>query len=107
MRTTPTSDPDFTTRDVFVPLPLFTTMATNAIPSSPSSLSISCTSLNQPGDYNKVLQTVAVLVVFVVSSSGALLPVLSTRFPLLRIPQKVLFVFKHFGTGVLIATSFW
>lgn len=75
-------------------------MSTNAIPG------IDCTTLNQEGEYNKGLQIVAVLVIFAVSSTGALLPVLSTRFPRLKLPQKVLFVFKHFGTGVLIATSF-
>ncbi|PVG01035.1 Zinc/iron permease [Serendipita vermifera] len=80
-------------------------MSTNAIPSSSGSSS-ACSSLIQEGSYNKPLQVTAVIVIFLVSSSAALLPVLATRFPRLRIPQRVLFIMKHFGTGVLIATSF-
>lgn len=80
-------------------------MSTNAIPASASSSS-ACTSLDQPGQYNKPLQITAVIVIFAVSSSAALLPVFATRFPRLSIPQRILFLLKHFGTGVLIATSF-
>ncbi|KAG8774638.1 hypothetical protein FRC16_005039, partial [Serendipita sp. 398] len=82
-------------------------MSTNAIPSTgSSSTATSCTSLNSVGSYNKALQVTAVAVIYLVSSSAALLPVLATRFPRLALPQKVLFLLKHFGTGVLLATSF-
>jgi hypothetical protein len=79
-------------------------MGTSAIPSSSSG--DACTALHA-GGYNKPLHVIAVLVIFTVSSSGAMLPILATRFPRLKIPQKILFLIKHFGTGVLIATSFW
>lgn len=38
--------------------------------------------------------------------AGAGFPVAAKKIPWLKIPPKVFFVCKHFGTGVLIATAF-
>jgi hypothetical protein len=78
------------------------------------------------GSYNTPLHVMALFLIFVLStlgmhcfseSSGAgqandetvtacSFPVLAHRFPRLPIPRRFLFVSRHFGTGVLIATAF-
>lgn len=40
------------------------------------------------------------------SCFGAGFPVVAKKFKSLKIPPKVFFFCKHFGTGVLIATAF-
>ena len=57
-------------------------------------------------DYNLGLHVGALFVVLAVSSLACAFPLLVLRFPRLRIPATVLFVVRHFGTGVLLATAF-
>lgn len=59
-----------------------------------------------PEDYNLGLHVGALFVVLAVSSLACAFPLLVLRFPRLRIPAAVLFVVRHFGTGVLLATAF-
>ena len=40
------------------------------------------------------------------SSPGAGFPILAKRIKWLKIPPRVFFISKHFGTGVLVATAF-
>ncbi|KAI9845717.1 MAG: hypothetical protein M1837_004550 [Sclerophora amabilis] len=64
---------------------------------------------NRPGssnDYDLNLHVVALLVVLFTSSLACCFPLLAVRFPRLRIPPLFLFLVRHFGTGVLIATAF-
>lgn len=57
-------------------------------------------------EYNLPLHVGAVFIILAVSTSACALPLLAVRFPILRIPPVALFVARHFGTGVLIATAF-
>lgn len=59
-----------------------------------------------PVAYNLALHIGSVFVVLTVSSLACAFPLLVLRFPRLRIPARVLFVVRHFGTGVLLATAF-
>jgi zinc transporter 1/2/3 len=59
-----------------------------------------------PDDYNLGLHVGSLFVVLAVSSLACAFPLLVLRFPRLRIPTCVLFVVRHFGTGVLLATAF-
>ncbi|KAG8932024.1 hypothetical protein FRC02_001777 [Tulasnella sp. 418] len=55
---------------------------------------------------NDALHIAALFVVLGVSASAATFPILASRYPRLGIPHKLLFLLKHFGTGVLVATAF-
>lgn len=59
-----------------------------------------------PEAYNLGLHVGALFVVLAVSSLACAFPLLVLRFPRLRIPTRALFVVRHFGTGVLLATAF-
>jgi zinc transporter 1/2/3 len=59
-----------------------------------------------PEGYNLGLHVGALFVVLAVSSLACAFPLLVLRFPRLRIPAAVLFIVRHFGTGVLLATAF-
>jgi zinc transporter 1/2/3 len=59
-----------------------------------------------PNAYNLGLHVGALFVVLAVSSLACAFPLLVLRFPRLRIPATVLFIVRHFGTGVLLATAF-
>ena len=59
-----------------------------------------------PESYNLGLHVASLFVVLAVSSLACAFPLLVLKFPRLRIPTRVLFVVRHFGTGVLIATAF-
>lgn len=47
-----------------------------------------------------------VVIVFVASIGGCGFPVVAKKVKWMKIPPKVFFFCKHFGTGVLIATAF-
>jgi zinc transporter 1/2/3 len=57
-------------------------------------------------EFNMPLHGGAVLIIWFVSTSACAFPILATKFPGLKIPQRFFFVVRHFGTGVLIATAF-
>ncbi|PGH07410.1 hypothetical protein AJ80_07995 [Polytolypa hystricis UAMH7299] len=59
-----------------------------------------------PQDYNTPLHVGALLIILFVSTSTCAFPMFVIKFPCLRIPAGFLFVVRHFGTGVLIATAF-
>ncbi|EAW15078.1 putative ZIP family zinc transporter [Aspergillus clavatus NRRL 1] len=48
----------------------------------------------------------ALFLILVLSTLACSFPVLARRFPRLPIPRHFLFISRHFGTGVLIATAF-
>ncbi|KAK3214220.1 hypothetical protein GRF29_28g2387235 [Pseudopithomyces chartarum] len=57
-------------------------------------------------DYNLSLHVGALFIILGVSAGACAVPVLALSVPQLRIPAKVHFGFRHFGTGVLLATAF-
>ncbi|KAJ5166532.1 uncharacterized protein N7482_005313 [Penicillium canariense] len=60
----------------------------------------------QRGAYNTPLHVMALFLILVLSTFACSFPVLARRFPRLPIPRHFLFISRHFGTGVLIATAF-
>ncbi|KAL3438590.1 Zinc/iron permease [Aspergillus tetrazonus] len=65
----------------------------------------SCGSIKQ-GAYNTSLHVMALFLILVLSTLACSFPILARRFPRLPIPRRFLFLSRHFGTGVLIATAF-
>ncbi|KIV97979.1 hypothetical protein PV10_01674 [Exophiala mesophila] len=59
-----------------------------------------------PDSYDFPLHLGAIFIVFFASTAGAGFPVISKKVKWLRIPPRLFFSCKHFGTGVLIATAF-
>lgn len=57
-------------------------------------------------EYNLGLHVAGLFMVLVASCLGAGFPVAAKKIPRLKIPPRVFFACKHFGTGVLIATAF-
>lgn len=57
-------------------------------------------------EYNLPLHVGALFIIFFVSSLACMFPIMATKFPGLRIPNRFFFAVRHFGTGVLIATAF-
>ncbi|RPA79858.1 Zinc/iron permease [Ascobolus immersus RN42] len=57
-------------------------------------------------DYDQGLHIMALFVVLFQSAFSCAFPLIAKRFPALRIPPTFLFLARHFGTGVLIATAF-
>jgi solute carrier family 39 (zinc transporter), member 1/2/3 len=57
-------------------------------------------------EYDLALHTIGLFLVLFASCLGAGFPVAAKKLPWLKVPQKVFFICKHFGTGVLIATAF-
>ncbi|KAJ5972637.1 uncharacterized protein N7479_002555 [Penicillium vulpinum] len=60
----------------------------------------------QRGAYNTPLHVMALFLILGLSTFACSFPVLARRFPGLPIPRRFLFISRHFGTGVLIATAF-
>ncbi|KAJ5246967.1 hypothetical protein N7468_001950 [Penicillium chermesinum] len=58
------------------------------------------------GAYNTPLHVMALFLILALSTLACSFPVLARRFPGLPIPRRFLFISRHFGTGVLIATAF-
>lgn len=56
--------------------------------------------------YNTPLHIGALMIILFVSTTACAFPMLVIRFPRLHIPASFLFIVRHFGTGVLIATAF-
>ncbi|GIZ41953.1 hypothetical protein CKM354_000523600 [Cercospora kikuchii] len=65
-----------------------------------------CGSGTRAEDYNLSLHVGALFIILAVSAGACALPIVALRVPQLRIPAKAHFGFRHFGTGVLIATAF-
>ncbi|PYH46691.1 putative ZIP family zinc transporter [Aspergillus saccharolyticus JOP 1030-1] len=58
------------------------------------------------GVYNTKIHVLALFLILVLSTLACSFPVLARRFPRLPVPRRFLFLSRHFGTGVLIATAF-
>lgn len=67
---------------------------------------LQCGSHDNFEPYNLSLQIGALFIILTTSASACAFPLIAARIPRLRIPLKFLFVVRHFGTGVLIATAF-
>ncbi|KAM3424815.1 hypothetical protein BST61_g6796 [Cercospora zeina] len=65
-----------------------------------------CGSGTRAEDYNLSLHVGALFIILGVSAGACALPIIALRVPQLRIPARAHFGFRHFGTGVLIATAF-
>lgn len=65
-----------------------------------------CGSDEDTAVYDFPLHVGAVFIVFFASIFGAGFPVVAKKVKWMKIPPKVFFFCKHFGTGVLIATAF-
>lgn len=66
----------------------------------------SCGTATNEEDYNLNLHVAALFIILFVSSSACAFPLVVVKAPRLRIPPTFLFIVRHFGTGVLIATAF-
>ncbi|KAH9886560.1 Zinc/iron permease [Xylariomycetidae sp. FL2044] len=65
-----------------------------------------CGSDGEVGEYDLALHTIGLFLVLGASIFGAGFPVAAKKISWLKVPSKVFFACKHFGTGVLIATAF-
>ncbi|OJD20122.1 hypothetical protein ACJ73_08546 [Blastomyces percursus] len=65
-----------------------------------------CGSGERIGSYNTPLHVAALVLILVLSTFACSFPIIARRFPRLPIPRYFLFLSRHFGTGVLIATAF-
>ncbi|KAI1661987.1 Zinc/iron permease [Daldinia decipiens] len=65
-----------------------------------------CGGGKEAGEYDLPLHTVGLFLVLAASIFGAGFPVAAKKISWLKVPDKVFFACKHFGTGVLIATAF-
>ncbi|KAF2397480.1 Zinc/iron permease [Trichodelitschia bisporula] len=58
------------------------------------------------GVYNTPLHVAALVLILVLSTVACAFPIAIRHFPRLPVPHYFLFLSRHFGTGVLIATAF-
>ncbi|EEH06577.1 conserved hypothetical protein [Histoplasma capsulatum G186AR] len=65
-----------------------------------------CGSGVKTSSYNTPLHVAALIIILVFSTLACSFPIIAHRFPRLPIPRHFLFLSRHFGTGVLIATAF-
>ncbi|KAI9747719.1 MAG: hypothetical protein M4579_007405 [Chaenotheca gracillima] len=65
-----------------------------------------CGSGSNKGSYNTSLHVAALILILLLSTFACSFPIVVRRFPKLHVPHRFLFVSRHFGTGVLIATAF-
>lgn len=73
---------------------------------NPNGTAIACGSTNGTQDvYDKPLHVGALFVIMAVSTLAAIFPLIATRVRRLHVPQKALFIVKHFGTGVLMSVA--
>ena len=65
-----------------------------------------CGTATSSHSYNTPLHVFALFLILILSTFACSFPLLARRFPRLPIPTYFLFLCRHFGTGVLIATAF-
>ncbi|KAF1959047.1 Zinc/iron permease [Byssothecium circinans] len=58
------------------------------------------------GHYNTPAHIFALVLILALSTGACSFPIIVKRFPRLPVPHQFLFLSRHFGTGVLIATAF-
>ncbi|KAF2847837.1 Zinc/iron permease [Plenodomus tracheiphilus IPT5] len=65
-----------------------------------------CGSKGAPKHYNTAAHVFALFLILFLSTAACSFPIVVRRFPSIPVPNKFLFLSRHFGTGVLIATAF-
>ncbi|KAF2874999.1 ZIP zinc transporter-domain-containing protein [Massariosphaeria phaeospora] len=65
-----------------------------------------CGTKSGRGAYNTPLHVFALVLILALSTAACSFPIVVRRFPKIPIPHQFLFLARHFGTGVLIATAF-
>ncbi|KAF2468081.1 Zinc/iron permease [Lindgomyces ingoldianus] len=65
-----------------------------------------CGTKGKSGSYNTPLHVFALVLILVLSTLACSFPILVKRVPKFPVPHQFLFLSRHFGTGVLIATAF-
>ena len=65
-----------------------------------------CGSNTNHHSYNTSLHVFALFLILILSTFACSFPLIVRRFPTLPVPNRSLFISRHFGTGVLIATAF-
>ncbi|KNG51225.1 hypothetical protein TW65_01554 [Stemphylium lycopersici] len=65
-----------------------------------------CETKGGKGHYNTPLHVFALFLILALSTAACSFPIIVRRFPAIPVPHQFLFVSRHFGTGVLIATAF-
>jgi len=65
-----------------------------------------CGSKGGKKHYNTAAHVFALFLILFLSTAACSFPIVVRRFPAIPIPNKFLFLSRHFGTGVLIATAF-
>ncbi|KAF2831112.1 Zinc/iron permease [Ophiobolus disseminans] len=58
------------------------------------------------GHYNTPIHVFALFLILTLSTAACSFPIIVKRFPGIPVPHQFLFLSRHFGTGVLIATAF-
>ncbi|KAF3929830.1 hypothetical protein AA313_de0210447 [Arthrobotrys entomopaga] len=58
------------------------------------------------GSYDTGIHVIALVIVLALSTLACGFPILVRRVPRMRVPHHFLFLARHFGTGVLLATAF-
>ncbi|CAK4033638.1 Zinc-regulated transporter 2 [Lecanosticta acicola] len=65
-----------------------------------------CGSGAKSRNYNVGIHVFALILILTLSTLACSFPLIVRRFPKLHVPNHALFLSRHFGTGVLIATAF-
>ncbi|RYC55744.1 hypothetical protein CHU98_g10470 [Xylaria longipes] len=65
-----------------------------------------CGSGKKVGEYDVGIHALGLVLVLVASIFGAGFPVAAKKIKWVKVPTKIFFACKHFGTGVLVATAF-
>ncbi|CAO2657076.1 Nn.00g058790.m01.CDS01 [Neocucurbitaria sp. VM-36] len=65
-----------------------------------------CGTKGGQGKYNTPLHVFALFLILTLSTAACSFPIVVKRFPGVPVPHQFLFLSRHFGTGVLIATAF-
>ncbi|OAL44271.1 Zinc/iron permease [Pyrenochaeta sp. DS3sAY3a] len=65
-----------------------------------------CGTKGAKGSYNLSIHVFALFLILALSTAACSFPIIVRRFPGIRVPHQFLFLSRHFGTGVLIATAF-
>ncbi|KAK4499615.1 hypothetical protein PRZ48_010133 [Zasmidium cellare] len=65
-----------------------------------------CGSSDRSHHYNLAAHVFALFLILFLSTLACSFPLIIRRFPRLPVPNHALFISRHFGTGVLIATAF-
>ncbi|KAF2270770.1 Zinc/iron permease [Lojkania enalia] len=65
-----------------------------------------CGTKGARGSYNTPLHVFALFLILALSTAACSFPIVVKRFPKVPVPHQFLFLSRHFGTGVLIATAF-